>query len=179
MLNDSRNHRGAHRLDHAEQLLAQSSFGSPGAAAVRAGVTDRDGDHITRRSDRLEHGLDTDTLRRYAAHLEISDQAMHSARTPEFAYRLPGLADEAEWQLSWLPGRRLTRLQALLGMILDDVLSNPDLVTDPALDDLTAAATALGLDVRDAVTALTDRSAARRYRLPRRDTVTTGAHPIT
>ncbi|MCP2292614.1 hypothetical protein ACFYT3_33280 [Nocardia amikacinitolerans] len=51
---------------------------------------------------------------------------MISDLSPESAYR-----DGADlWRLSWLPGRTLSREQALAGMELDELLSDPDMVHD-------------------------------------------------
>lgn len=177
MLYDSHHQRGIDPLDRVADLLDQSSFGTPGAAAVRAAISVRDARGPARRAHSLDHGPDTRLQHRYAERLRVSDQAIASDRTPEFAYRVPGSADNQEWQLSWLPGRRLTHRQALLGVLLDDLLSNPDLVYDTASHDLAVGAAAgLGIDVHDAVVALADRSAARLHNLHPRDIVTTGAH---
>ncbi|MEC3917367.1 hypothetical protein [Nocardia sp. CDC160] len=167
-------HTPTRRLDHISDLFEQSSFGTPAAAAVRASITDPDAAHPTRRADYLAHGLDPHLQRHYARGLHISDQAMHSQHTPEFAFRVPGAPDTADWQLSWLPGRRLTRGEALLGMILDEVLSNPDLLDDPAIGDLAVGAAAgMGLDLREALQALAQRWVQRRHGLCARDLATT------
>ncbi|MTL13993.1 hypothetical protein GL307_21225 [Nocardia seriolae] len=125
MLYDSQHHRGATPAARVEELLEQSSFGSPGAAAVRAGIPAPRGHAPARRARYLAHGLDPHLQRHYAGRLHISEQAMQSVHTPEFAYRVPGAADDADWQLSWLPERRFTRGQALLGMILDTTPAHP------------------------------------------------------
>ncbi|MEU7138143.1 hypothetical protein ABZ942_01695 [Nocardia sp. NPDC046473] len=49
--------------------------------------------------------------------------------TPEWAIRVPqGGANE--WLLSWVHDRLLTRAQAVVGMELDELLSDPDGVYD-------------------------------------------------
>ncbi|MFE3187861.1 hypothetical protein ACFXHA_02570 [Nocardia sp. NPDC059240] len=177
MLYDSHHRHGGSPRRRIEDLLAQSSFGTPGATAVRAATPAPDGEHVARRAHNLAHGPDPRLHHHYADRLRVSDQAIASDRTPEFAYRTPGSADNQDWQLSWLPGRRLTHRQALLGVLLDDLLSNLDLVHDTASHDLAlGAAAGLGIDVHDAVVALAGRTAARLHGLHPRDTVTTGAH---
>jgi hypothetical protein len=61
--------------------------------------------------------------------VEATEWTMISDITPESAYRETGAGD-AIWRLSWLPERRLTRAQALAGMKLDEILSDPDAVHD-------------------------------------------------
>ncbi|WP_330186006.1 hypothetical protein OHB26_39475 (plasmid) [Nocardia sp. NBC_01503] len=58
---------------------------------------------------------------------EIAPKAgrMTSDITPEFATQV----GSNSWTLSWLPDRHLTREQALRGMELDEILSDPALTT--------------------------------------------------
>ncbi|GAA5051155.1 hypothetical protein [Nocardia callitridis] len=59
-----------------------------------------------------------------------TEWTMTSDITPETAYRdLEGAAPDT-WRLSWLSDRRLTRAQALAGMELDELFSDPDGVHD-------------------------------------------------
>ncbi|MFC3965433.1 hypothetical protein [Nocardia jiangsuensis] len=55
---------------------------------------------------------------------------MTSEVTPEYAYRVPAGGGKP-WRLSWWPGRPLSEEQALAGMELDELVSDPALVTDP------------------------------------------------
>ncbi|WP_199856750.1 hypothetical protein [Nocardia suismassiliense] len=61
--------------------------------------------------------------------VHATEWSMVSDISPESAYREIG-SGAAVWQLSWLPGRPLTREQALAGMELDELLSNLDSVHD-------------------------------------------------
>ncbi|WP_174553630.1 hypothetical protein [Nocardia arizonensis] len=53
---------------------------------------------------------------------------MTSDISPETARR-----DSGAWRLSWLPDRALTRAQARAGMDVDELLSDPRRVDDPAV----------------------------------------------
>ncbi|MEV4237691.1 hypothetical protein AB0J47_21220 [Nocardia sp. NPDC049737] len=61
--------------------------------------------------------------------VDTTNWTMISDITPESAYRQIG-SGAAVWRLSWLPDRLLTREQALAGMELDEILSDPDIVHD-------------------------------------------------
>ncbi|QIS11461.1 hypothetical protein [Nocardia arthritidis] len=61
--------------------------------------------------------------------LYATDWTITSDITPEWAIRMPQDGSHV-WQLSWLPGRLLTREQAIIGMELDELLSDPDGVYD-------------------------------------------------
>ena len=54
--------------------------------------------------------------------LTINDRTMTSDRTPHTARLAPG--DQHQWEVSWLPGRRVTRNQAITALILAEA-SNP------------------------------------------------------
>lgn len=53
--------------------------------------------------------------------LQLTDWLITSDITPETAHDTGN-----GWVLSWLPGRLLTREQAVTGMVLDETLSDPD-----------------------------------------------------
>ncbi|MFR9749896.1 hypothetical protein ACL02S_02550 [Nocardia sp. 004] len=61
--------------------------------------------------------------------IHTTEWTMTSDITPESAYR-DSAGSGSCWQLSWLPDRRLTRTQALAGMRLDELLSDPRMVHD-------------------------------------------------
>ncbi|WP_330255555.1 hypothetical protein OG874_13930 [Nocardia sp. NBC_00565] len=61
--------------------------------------------------------------------VKATEWTMISDISPESAYRAGG-PGAAVWRLSWLPDRRLTRAQAIAGMELDEILSDPDIVHD-------------------------------------------------
>lgn len=50
---------------------------------------------------------------------------LRSDKTPEWAQR-----KSTGWQLSWLPDRILTRRQAMAGMRLDEIVSDPACLDD-------------------------------------------------
>ncbi|WP_063015109.1 hypothetical protein [Nocardia kruczakiae] len=82
--------------------------------------------------------------------LHITDWLMTSDVTPESAQRLPSLP--GQWLLSWLPGELLTQEQALSGMILDEILSDPTFVDDlGAVEMATLHAAELGITLDEAV----------------------------
>ncbi len=55
----------------------------------------------------------------------VTDRSMTSDRTPESAWSVGG-----GWRLSWLPEVELSRRDAMLGMTIDELLSDPELVDD-------------------------------------------------
>ncbi|MET9031018.1 hypothetical protein ABZW96_36275 [Nocardia sp. NPDC004168] len=57
--------------------------------------------------------------------LIIGPLQIASAISPEVAIRLADGIRGQRWALSWLPGRVLTRQQALSGMVLDEILTDP------------------------------------------------------
>ncbi|MCM6778084.1 hypothetical protein NDR87_31845 [Nocardia sp. CDC159] len=86
--------------------------------------------------------------------LELTRAAIVSDITPETAELISGPEGDF-WTLSWLPGRRLTREQAVHGMVLDEILSDPMLLDDAEALELAAVRAAeLGLELERAVTLL-------------------------
>ncbi|MET9026075.1 hypothetical protein ABZW96_10660 [Nocardia sp. NPDC004168] len=81
--------------------------------------------------------------------LDITDSIITSDITPEKAWLLP-LPSGAAWELSWLPSVSLTREQAMSGMVLDEILSDPGTLTnDLALELAAIHAAELGVTLRD------------------------------
>lgn len=82
--------------------------------------------------------------------LEPTDWLITSDITPETAhYTGDG------WILSWLPGRLLTREQAITGMVLDETLSDPDPEDYLLAMEIAAVRAAdLGLELAQAVVLL-------------------------
>ncbi|WP_063048462.1 hypothetical protein [Nocardia arthritidis] len=81
--------------------------------------------------------------------LDITYSIITSDITPEHARLLPFSADAA-WELSWLPAVALTREQAVSGMMLDEMLSDPGTLTsDLALELAAIHAAELGLTLRE------------------------------
>ncbi|MEU2120317.1 hypothetical protein [Nocardia niwae] len=81
--------------------------------------------------------------------LDITDAIITSDITPETARLLP-VSPGTAWELSWLPSVILTREQALSGMVLDEMLSDPGTITsDLALELATMHASELGVSLRD------------------------------
>jgi hypothetical protein len=93
--------------------------------------------------------------------IKTTNWAMTSDRTPEYAYRVEG-AGAAVWRLTWLPDHRLTREQALAGMQLDELLSDPDLVQDTVIHGQVATLAAMvGVQYEHAVILLSRRMLKR------------------
>ncbi|QBS43644.1 hypothetical protein [Nocardia sp. CS682] len=91
----------------------------------------------------------------------VNDTVMVSAVSPESAFRRAG---KDNWGLSWLPDRDLTFTQALAGMELDRLLSNPELAHDATTHArLDLLADQLGLPVAQAVTLLSERLVERMH----------------
>ncbi|MFD0360069.1 hypothetical protein ACFQZZ_01220 [Nocardia sp. GCM10030253] len=86
-----------------------------------------------------------------------SSRSMTSSVTPEWAWRAG--PEEPAWRLSWLPNP-LTREQALAGMELQEILSRPDLASDPTAH---ALADQLGITVRQALSLLHQRMLDRSH----------------
>ena|SRR6266568_3141172 len=61
--------------------------------------------------------------------LYSTEWTISSDVTPERAFRISRESANT-WQLSWLDGRMLTRDQAIIGMELDELLSDPERVYD-------------------------------------------------
>ncbi|BEK94856.1 hypothetical protein [Nocardia seriolae] len=86
--------------------------------------------------------------------LRISGRAITSDMTPETAHLVPG-PDGGAWALSWLPGWDLTREQAIDGMALDEMLSDPAAVDAELAMELAALrAESLGMGLEDVVVRL-------------------------
>ncbi|MFJ9363858.1 hypothetical protein ACIRRA_05470 [Nocardia sp. NPDC101769] len=93
--------------------------------------------------------------------LRISGRAITSDMTPETAHLVFG-PDGGTWVLSWLPGWDLTRQQAIDGMALDEILSDPSPADGEfALEMAALRAESLGLRLEDAVVRLFARIAER------------------
>ncbi|WP_433715778.1 hypothetical protein ACQP2U_18430 [Nocardia sp. CA-084685] len=93
--------------------------------------------------------------------VDATDWTMISDITPESAYR-QNRSGAAVWRLSWLPDRLLTREQALAGMELDEILSDPDIVHDRhAHADAAILAGRVGIISEQAVILLSKRMLAR------------------
>ncbi|MGK8523784.1 hypothetical protein ACRS6B_20585 [Nocardia asteroides] len=89
--------------------------------------------------------------------IHTTEWTMTSDITPESACR-----DTDGWRLSWLPDRRLTHSQALAGMHLDELLSDPHAVHDRmAQARVEIYANQLGILRDHAVILLAKRMAAR------------------
>ncbi|MEU0538424.1 hypothetical protein [Nocardia sp. NPDC005978] len=82
--------------------------------------------------------------------LTFSPGLVTSDITPEIAWHVA--ASEGDWVLSWLPERRLSRQAAISGMVLDEVLSDPDPADPELVLELAAARAAdLGLTLPQVV----------------------------
>ncbi|MFE3193095.1 hypothetical protein ACFXHA_29085 [Nocardia sp. NPDC059240] len=89
--------------------------------------------------------------------LRISGRAITSDMTPETAHLVPGPRGGA-WVLSWLPGWDLTQEQAIDGMALDEMLSDPSAIEgELALELATLRAESIGLGLEDVVVRLAAR----------------------
>ncbi|MFE2955038.1 SPFH domain-containing protein [Nocardia tengchongensis] len=89
--------------------------------------------------------------------LRISGRAITSDMTPETAHLVPG-SDGGRWVLSWLPGRDLTREQAIDGMALDEILSDLSATDEEFVLELAALrAESLGMRLEEAVVRLAAR----------------------
>ncbi|WP_067828165.1 hypothetical protein [Nocardia inohanensis] len=85
--------------------------------------------------------------------LHTTPWSITSDVSPEFAVCTPTSGDG--WILSWLPARVLSYEQAVSGMVLDEILSDPTL-TDPgpALELAEIRAAELGMELREVVVRL-------------------------
>ncbi|WP_157554860.1 hypothetical protein [Nocardia crassostreae] len=92
--------------------------------------------------------------------LSITPWSITSDLTPEIAVCA---VDSSEvWVLSWLSERELTRSQAISGMALDEILSDPEPADgEQALAMAAAHAAELGLSLREVVVRLAVRVAQR------------------
>lgn len=93
--------------------------------------------------------------------VHVTDSTMTSDVTPEFATRGRS-AHHKPWRLSWWPDRPLTFEQALAGMELDELVSDPALVHDPMANALMQErAHRMGVVFAQALIRLAARMAAR------------------
>ncbi|GAB2563659.1 hypothetical protein [Nocardia heshunensis] len=90
----------------------------------------------------------------------MTDRSITSDVTPEIAYYIPD-PDGGRWMLTWLPGRLLTHEQAVAGMRLDEMLSDPLLEGEAALRAGGECAASLGLELAEVVVRLATRIAQR------------------
>ncbi|WP_327144133.1 hypothetical protein [Nocardia sp. NBC_01327] len=92
--------------------------------------------------------------------LALTTWLITSDVTPEIALR--STTSEDEWVLSWLPDRSLTLEQAVSGMVLDEILSDPELADGELALELAAfRAAELGVTLREVVLQLAIRMAQR------------------
>ncbi|WP_069165726.1 hypothetical protein [Nocardia altamirensis] len=88
--------------------------------------------------------------------VQVTDAMMVSSVSPEFASRIARQPDA--WRLSWLPDRTLTFAQALAGMELDAILSDPEVASDEVAHGRAAVlADQLGIPWQHAVALLAQR----------------------
>ncbi|MEV6430365.1 hypothetical protein [Nocardia sp. NPDC051463] len=93
--------------------------------------------------------------------VHTTEWTMISDITPESAYKATG-SGAAVWSLSWLTDRPLTREQALAGMELDEILSDPSGVHDRGAHfEATKRADIIGIPWEQAVILLSERILAR------------------
>ncbi|MFG3616314.1 hypothetical protein [Nocardia sp. NPDC047654] len=104
--------------------------------------------------------------------LDITDSIITSDISPETARLLPSSSGTA-WELSWLPSVALTRDQAVSGMVLDEMLSDPGTLTSDLELELAALhAAELGVTLREVLIRLyvriteRDNEASRRTHTP-------------
>ncbi|MEC3958689.1 hypothetical protein VMT65_37025 [Nocardia sp. CDC153] len=70
----------------------------------------------------------------------VCEWSITSAVVDEFAERLPGGDKETDWRVSWLPGRALTKDQAIAAMELVELLYDPTHRDEAAVRSAVAAA---------------------------------------
>ncbi|WP_153808824.1 hypothetical protein [Nocardia sp. SYP-A9097] len=91
----------------------------------------------------------------------VCDWSITSGAVGEFAERLPD-DGEARWRVSWLPGRLLTRDQAIAAMEMVELLYDTTRPTDEDLRAaIAAAAELLGIRPIDAAATLSERHPGR------------------
>lgn len=83
----------------------------------------------------------------------VCEWSITSAVVGEFAERVPG-EKETDWRVSWLPGRLLTKEQAIAAIELVELLYDPA-QPDDATTRATVAATAARLGIRPIDAAVT------------------------
>ncbi|QLY30665.1 hypothetical protein [Nocardia huaxiensis] len=87
----------------------------------------------------------------------VSGWSITSAVVDEFAERIPG-EHETVWRVSWLPGRLLTRDQAIAAIELVELLYDADRANDRGIQTAIAvAAGVLGIRPIDAAATLSER----------------------
>ncbi len=87
----------------------------------------------------------------------VCDWSITTPLVGEFAERIPGEM-ETNWRVSWLPGRLLTRDQALAAMELVELLYDPDYPNDASLQSkVVIIAEVLGIRPIDAAVTLSQR----------------------
>jgi hypothetical protein len=92
--------------------------------------------------------------------IRLTSWSITSDVTPEFATCTTPSGDF--WTLSWLPGRVLTTEQAISGMVLDEILSDPAPADpDMILEMAEIRAMDLGLPLSEVVVRLSMRIAQR------------------
>ncbi|WP_040813244.1 hypothetical protein [Nocardia concava] len=106
--------------------------------------------------------------------LHITDRSITSDLTPEAAYFVPDPGGGGKWLLTWFPDRLLTREQAIDGMTLDELLSDPRADATTVASAAAVYANSLGMELADVLVRLytraveRDRRSTRRTRGPRR-----------
>jgi hypothetical protein len=82
--------------------------------------------------------------------LTITDDSMSGDNTLHTARRIPG--NPYIWEVSWLPGRRLTRSMAITAMVLADMAASSDPQPGDRLwPHIVTWATAVDLDAPEAL----------------------------
>lgn len=95
--------------------------------------------------------------------IKVTDRSMTSDLTPECAWSVAGV-----WYVSWLPAVGMSQREAMLGMTIDDLLSDPDLVDNIEIFGVIAHdSERMGVPAREAVLALATRMLDRIQSAPR------------
>lgn len=91
--------------------------------------------------------------------IRITDTSMSSPATPHTA-----TATDDGWEVSWLPGRKMTRNQATTAMIIADIVGGRGVghADDPIWPHLDNWAAELGLSGSDAVVRASEPPGARK-----------------
>lgn len=163
MSNNESRHEGTVTIRQAIEALdshlntvdpAHHYDSAAGWSRLQRTIADRDRDHDNR---------NTDT----AAQQEIVAGILTSDLTPESAFQ-NDICRHDGWQLSWLPTRWLTYEQALAGMQLDELLSDPEIPFPSVHSRADVYASMLGLTVGEAVETLFQRIASRKTPVSKR-----------
>ncbi|MGI5219274.1 hypothetical protein [Nocardia sp. CA-290969] len=144
---------------------------NPGIRAVTAGRAFQELDRYLAETDddyhydveigltQLKRSLDFAVQPSRATHIDasimVTDWLITSDVTPEHAYR-DNESDAMGWRLSWMPDRPLTREQALAGMMLDVLVSDPEFMRTKTAE-AKAHADILGIRFEQAVILLAQR----------------------